>query len=217
MKLEQNTPEWMDWRRSRYSASEAPIIIGCAPSYWQTRTPDQLRLLKRGELEQKVSDYTRKIWQYGHDTESVARKEVLGNNYKPVCVETDDGVFSASLDAYDPSDHYLWAEIKCPFMKQRSKLWQKLELSVREEMDGAAPVPSRDIIPDYVWWQMVHQSYVLFRDEGDWKDASGKVYEGVLVVYIDTVNYITLSVSVDEFVADWPLLEEQWSANLALN
>ena len=49
--IEQNTPEWLDWRKGKATASQAAIIMGAAPNYWKVRTWEDLALEHAGLSE----------------------------------------------------------------------------------------------------------------------------------------------------------------------
>lgn len=62
--LEQNTQEWLDWRKNKIGASDAPIIMGVSPY----KTPKELWLSKRGELKETDTPWMKR----GRDMESTA-------------------------------------------------------------------------------------------------------------------------------------------------
>ena len=99
VKLEQNTEEWLDWRKSGYSASEAPAVMG--ESKYFPKTPYQLYLVHTG---QKEVVYT-KVMADGHKYEERAlelAQEHLGENLEHgVCAKR--GNFLASFDGLSES------------------------------------------------------------------------------------------------------------------
>ena len=62
--LEQNTQEWLDWRKDKIGASDAPVIMEVSPF----KTPKELWLSKRGELEETDTPWMKR----GRDMESTA-------------------------------------------------------------------------------------------------------------------------------------------------
>ena len=207
--FEKGTPEWEEWRRNKLAASEAPIVMECASSYWSVKTIEQLKQKKLGTLDLEVDSYTRRTWAYSHQQEAVARSCILPKQYQPTCVESDDGVFSASLDAYSSNNALVWSEIKCPYKKTSSSLWKHLMKMANQENQGVSPAPAKEIIPDNIWWQMVHQSYVLFGDASQHSELS-QFNQGSLIVFADRRNYINLSIDATDFMADWELLVSKW-------
>ena len=65
------TDAWLDWRETVRSASEAPIIMGAAPAYWERNSWADLR---NPNPPKEPSDYTREIWAYGHRREEEYRR-----------------------------------------------------------------------------------------------------------------------------------------------
>lgn len=106
----QNTPEWLDMRKSMVGASDAPIIMEVSP--W--KTPYQLWEEKLGLSE---SNLRSSRMQRGHDLEPLARLEVekqLGLFLLPeVRIHASFSWMMASLDAIDSEGKYI-VEIKCP-------------------------------------------------------------------------------------------------------
>jgi len=110
IKIEQSTPEWLSWRRTCVTASEAAIILGVSP-YCDL---DTLRKRKLGLLEEEPCNQ----WmQHGRDTEPIARdyfnKHYTDLNFLPAVVESSEYPFlGASLDGISTCGNKL-LEIKC--------------------------------------------------------------------------------------------------------
>lgn len=108
--LVQNTPEWLQMRRNKIGASDAPIIMGVSP--W--RTPYQLWEEKLGiGKDINLNSYM----QRGHDLEETARKEferMTGLIVIPQVIQHPEYEWMiASLDGIDFC-HKDIVEIKCP-------------------------------------------------------------------------------------------------------
>lgn len=107
----QNTPEWLEMRKSKVGASDAPIIMGVSPY----KTPYQLWREKLSLDESKWNG----AMQRGHDLEDKARAKFVkmtGINVEPkVLFHPRNKWMMASLDGYymDDDDEYA-VEIKCP-------------------------------------------------------------------------------------------------------
>lgn len=95
MKLIQNTPEWLEARKSKIGASDAPVILGISP--W--KTPFQLWEEKLGLAESDSQSWAMKA---GHAIEKVARSQVeekLGIALMPmVKIHAERPWMMASLD-----------------------------------------------------------------------------------------------------------------------
>ena len=111
IELEQNTPEWLDFRSSHIGGSDAPIICGLSP--WCSM--EELYLKKTG-FGGPDKPMTSKM-QRGHDLEPVARELLYnqtGIKFNPIVVESIEYPFiSCSLDGISPCGKVI-CEIKCP-------------------------------------------------------------------------------------------------------
>ncbi len=180
--------EWLDWRETVRSASEAPIIMGAAPAYWERNSWADLRNPK----PQEPSDYTREIWAYGHRREEEYRR---AHHPHLMAVNLQRGDYGASLDIADldhPFDGPIWWEVKSP-VKATSKIWAV-----------AADAPTPDDIRAglaHVWWQLVHQAYVV---------GGGRCY--LVVTDPRGDGQIVLPIPVTALMADWPILRAEWEA-----
>ena len=107
---EQNTQEWLEWRKGMIGASDAPIIMFESP--W--KTPYKLWCEKVG-LEQPPPP--NQFMQRGHELEPIAREkfeELTGHIVTPVTmVSKDHPWMMASLDGLSFCGKVM-VEIKCP-------------------------------------------------------------------------------------------------------
>jgi putative phage-type endonuclease len=146
--MEQGSLEWHEYRANPAlrSASEAAVIMDCAPKYWNTSK----RILweqKQGLRGSNVDPSNPAIMR-GNRLEPLARacfNHSFGVQTKPVVGL--EGDYSASLDGHgiDKQGQSIKVEIKCP-MSENSEVWK---LAAKGE------------IAPYYHWQMVHQSLVV--------------------------------------------------------
>lgn len=146
--MEQGSLEWHEYRANPAlrSASEAAIIMDCAPKYWNTSK----RILweqKQGLRGSNVDPSNPAIMR-GNRLEPLARacfNHSFGVQTEPVVGL--EGDYSASLDGHgiDKQGQSIKVEIKCP-MSENSEVWK---LAAKGE------------IAPYYYWQMVHQSLVV--------------------------------------------------------
>jgi len=119
--VKQNTPEWLELRKTKIGASDAPIIMGVSP--W--KTPYELWQLKSGIVP---DEKTNRYQQRGHDLEEaalLAYNEYTGNNAAPrVCFSPHHAWMMASLDGYDLKNRMI-VEIKCPGEKDHAIAMRK--------------------------------------------------------------------------------------------
>lgn len=117
VKFIQGTPEWLEYRRTRIGASDAPVIMGLSPY----ATPYELWMQKISGIEVEVNQFM----QRGKDLEKIALKkymEMTGISYmdSPVIENKDYPWQCASLDGMT-KERDLFVEIKCPGEKNHEK------------------------------------------------------------------------------------------------
>lgn len=112
VKLEQGTQEWLEYRRSKFNASETPILYGKGFT-----SPQELAFEKLGIKQNYISRLENKInlspreskilnaIKKGQVTENTIREHINKNydlNFNPiVLLDDEDDRFSASLDGYE--------------------------------------------------------------------------------------------------------------------
>lgn len=110
IEIEQNTPQWLEFRKPRIGASEAPIIMGISPFTTRYRLwQEKLELVSRPKMNSRQ--------ERGHDLEPKARKcfeKMFGVKTVPrVVVSAKYDWMMASLDGLSLTND-LFIEIKCP-------------------------------------------------------------------------------------------------------
>jgi putative phage-type endonuclease len=101
--VDQNTDEWLDWRRQRIGASDVAAILGCSPYMDKV----ELWLDKTGQAPPKqISEFAK---QRGGEVEAQLRARYslhTGRDYQPRLAVHDEYEFiSASLDGYSETGH----------------------------------------------------------------------------------------------------------------
>ncbi len=116
--LQQNTPEWLAFRKERIGASDAPSILGVG-----FKTPFELWQEKMGLKENNTNSAMRR----GTELEEPARQrftQLTGIKMTPfVCLHDDYDYLMASLDGIDASGSKI-LEIKCPGSKDHQTALQ---------------------------------------------------------------------------------------------
>lgn len=149
--MQQGSPEWLEYRRTRGGASEVAALLGCSP--WYPRTPADLFDLKTGA----TTKYVTAAMNRGNELEAVARALVehdIGEEFCPgVVAYSENPRIIASLDGITlDGDRIL--EIKVPAKGRESELWAYVNKHLRP--------------PEYYWWQVQQQllcsgaDYALF-------------------------------------------------------
>ena len=184
--LEQNSDQWQEWRAGVRSASDAPVIMGAAPSYWEKRTWDDLR----NPPEREVSEFTQRLWDMGHRRERWYR-QAHGLPIEPACLQR--GEYAASLDGFFEGLGDSWWEIKS-VRSGSSRMWTRFPVGmhyreVREHMLAELA---------HVWWQLVHQAHVV---------GSGTCF---FVAIGPKQRILEKAIPAPILLQDWPALREQW-------
>jgi len=132
--LTQSSSEWLEWRRSKITATSAGILMLNNP--WKTPLDlfeEMLGMVPPVEKNEAM--------ERGNRLEPIARmlfEEMIGMEFAPICCEHDTlPWFAASLDGWN-EDNQVVLEIKCPG-----------ERTHREALEG--------IIPKYYQDQIFHQ------------------------------------------------------------
>lgn len=111
--LEQNTQEWLDFRRTKIGASDAPVIMGVSPY----KKVQQLFDEKYNNINTFQEHYGMKV---GKELEPIALSLLnskINTNLKPHVVQSCEYPWMiASLDGYDPATNQA-CEIKVPCEK----------------------------------------------------------------------------------------------------
>lgn len=139
IELDQGTPEWLSWRKTKIGAADSAIILGQSP--WTTR--EQLWLTKMGMYEVEETDAMKR----GKELEPIVRELLMieyGMFIKPIIYQHGEYDWMiASLDGIADDGEIF--EIKCPGMNTHQ--WA---------VDG--------YIPNYYQTQMQHQMEVCQAD-----------------------------------------------------
>ena len=136
IELEQGSLEWHEHRAKYRNASEAGAVMGVSPYL----TPRELWESKNG-MGKPFKGNVATDYGTAMEPKALAKFEELWD-VKLAPTVFVDGEYSASLDG---SNESMLVEIKCPYQKQQSKLWQ---------------TASEGEIPEHYYWQMVHQQMV---------------------------------------------------------
>lgn len=97
LNLTQGTPEWHEVRAQRFTASEAPAMMGA--SKYQSR--DDLLKQKATGIIPEVSEAQQRLFDKGHKAEADARpmaEEIIGEELFPGTIEDDAQRLLASMD-----------------------------------------------------------------------------------------------------------------------
>jgi putative phage-type endonuclease len=108
--LVQGSPEWLQWRSGRITATDAAIIVGLNP--W--KSPDELLDEKLGRVIPPPPNDRMKRGTLLEPTARALFIETTGIEVEPACVEHDKMWWHASsLDGLDATGKII-IEVKCP-------------------------------------------------------------------------------------------------------
>lgn len=215
----QGSPEWDQFRREHYPASEAPSMMG--DGKFEPKTPENLALVRMGLKTYPVSEYQQKIFDEGHEREECARPlveqivgERLSNMIMRLPVSGLSMPLSASFDGINFDGDILFEH----------KMWND---SLAED------VRNKQLSPAY-YWQLEQQLLVsgaqkvifvtsdAFRvapeDYEDVKsrakmisqpltDANGQTYY-TAANYFEWMEYTAVPGRAEELIAGWQRFEQ---------
>ena len=185
--LEQGSDAWKAWRRERLTASNAAIVMACAPAYWGIRTPEELRRWMAGEWEPPEPDaFTLKLWADGHRIEDEVRGRLNDSWYAFYPTVFERGDFGASLDGWDEVSGE-WLEVKAP----------------KDANSAAYRLATDGKCPDYYFWQLIHQAYCV---------PDGATLCRYVVAPADGSRPIETAMTREALLERWPELEAAWLA-----
>ena len=116
--LEQDTPEWLAWRKTVITATEAASIMGMSPYV-------SLMDVYKGKFGEGEEFVPNDATKHGKSLEPFAREyfvKTKGIEVSPACIESDEYYFlGASLDGISSCGEVL-LEIKCPYRRKNHDL-----------------------------------------------------------------------------------------------
>lgn len=225
--LVQGSPEWLQWRRERITASNVPVIIGES----DFQTPLQLW---EGYVNQPVSSPPPTFaMQRGTALEGVIRDEYMlhaGREFVPTCFENDRyPLLGASLDGWSDDDGGIVLEIKVPSkekhalaLKGEVPLTYRGQLQAQLLITGAsrAEYVSYDpdtkdwakvvVLPDPVYFERILKASAEFMEhvktktppplsQNDYMEADSLDLKGYLMAYSEKKSMLDqISEELDE-------------------
>jgi putative phage-type endonuclease len=162
LSIEQGSPEWLSLRKTKITATDAPIIMGANP--WKNK-----RQLFEEKLSPFILDTKNQKMQRGIDLEPIARNFFIfmkSVNVFPQVLVKEWAM--ASLDGLSKCGNYM-VEIKCPGTHAHS-----------QAVNG--------IIPEYYFPQLQHQLFVADLDKMFYLSFDGE--EGIIIEVKRDDSYI---------------------------
>ena len=193
--LEQNTPQWLEWRRGRLMASDAGSAAGDGYKTWP-----QLKETQRG-VKEEITDKQREMFDHGHKMEDHVKTLPPLDRFEATVMETDDGVHGASLDGWY---NETVLEVKAPFNLHNSRIWKQYEEHMKftnQTMDPAIVSECSDVFgvaPPYIAWQLVQQSFI-----SQCKEIIYAICMGEGIVYLTKIPGVSAQIH-------WHALKQHW-------
>lgn len=193
LKVEQRTEEWLQLRRTKIGASDAPVIMGVSP--WTT--PYQLFQSKREEVEDKDT------WQMkrGRDMEKEALdalQEYLGiEMFQPVLMHDYHDWMIASYDALS-IDGKVCAEIKCPGEKDH-QLALSGSIPVKYNPQLQHQMAVNTLLEENIYWSYRDSKGVALHEKRDnpYIDA---LEQKEVIFYLDLINGVPPALTDRDYV-----------------
>ena len=186
VELKQNSDEWLEFRKDKIGASDAPIILGTSPF-------SSPRKLWENKTSGVNNSYFSPAMAHGRDTEAEAlhvANTIFASNFAPLVGESDEHHWMiASFDGYEEGEESI-LEIKCPGENTLKKIHTSGEF------------------PEYYYAQLQHQMYVA-----EVSLAKLFIYNSK---FPDLPNYFIFEVKIDEnFCKDMIQKEKEFFDSLS--
>lgn len=151
--VEQGSKAWLDWRKTRITASDASIIL-------RSNKYTNPRILWDEKMDHIPSTPVNEHMERGKNLEPVARKlfiEQTGIHVEPLVIESDNFLWmGASLDGIDATRKIL-IEIKCPTVAGHvAALNKEIKPMYRDQMQHALASTQAEIC-FYVTYNESHE------------------------------------------------------------
>jgi putative phage-type endonuclease len=97
IKLEQGTPEWIQWRKEGVGASDVPAILGISPYI----SENKLWKIKKNIIKDyQISEYAKIMGGQAEEEARTSFNELTGKVFEPKCFQIQYTPYKCSLDGY---------------------------------------------------------------------------------------------------------------------
>jgi len=161
--MQQGTSEWLEFRRSKLGASDAPIVLGISPY----KTPHELWLEKTGRKEPPAMNYAMKRGHELEDSLRIAYEELTGNIMMPKVITHDEfDWMMASLDGVS-MDGSIILEIKTCNAKifEAAKSGKPIDHHYAQIQHQLACAPDAEFVHYFIEHKGEHHLLKVVRDE----------------------------------------------------
>lgn len=195
--LDQGSPAWREWRRTKRNASEAPTVMRANPA-WRKESWDGLADKRNGHESDPPSEFVARMWERGHLIERVVQHRFLPAAF-PAVIE--NAPYGASYDGRDPARRE-WLEVKNHRTDNAPLLLGLRDLGHYgpgwESKPGSVDALMR--LAPHVAWQLVQQAAV----NGD------PSWQALLVSYYTQRTWAAVWYSARDLLVHWATLETEW-------
>ena len=195
--LDQGSPAWKTWRRTKRNASEAPIVMHATPS-WQKKSWETLADKRNGAEDEPPSAFVAAMWARGHLIERVVQHRWLPGAFPAVL---ESGPYGASYDGWDLFRRE-WIEVKNHRTDKAPLLLGLRELGHVGPGWETKPgdVDALFEIAPNVGWQLVQQAAVTNEPSA----------QALLVSYYSSRVWAAVWYSARHLLVRWPELSREW-------
>ncbi|MFI5405205.1 MAG: lambda-exonuclease family protein [Nitrososphaerales archaeon] len=97
IKLEQGSPEWIQWRKEGVGASDVPAILGISPYI----SENKLWKIKKNIIKDyQISEYAKIMGGQAEEEARISFNELTGKVFEPKCFQMENTPYKCSLDGY---------------------------------------------------------------------------------------------------------------------
>lgn len=233
--VQQGSNSWLALRASKFTASEAPAMMGCG---WISR--DQLLYQKKTGIEPEISESQQRLFDKGHETEALARaiiEEMIGQPLYPVTALSDEypnllaSMDGITLDEEVIFEHKLFSESLAEQVRTHD-LEPKYYWQLEQQLLVAQAKYVIFVVSDSTKKNMLHLAYTSVPERREQLIAGWQQFEKDLAVYVipaapviaasvDQVpmlvvqsNGFTLTTNLDQIQAWHQLIKDKFAGEL---
>jgi putative phage-type endonuclease len=187
-KLIQGSPEWHEYRRTQFNASDAPAMLGCSP--YKTRT-ELLHEMATG-IYPEIDEETQRRFDDGHRFEALARplaEEIIGDDLYPEV--GGNGKLSASFDGLT-ANHGICFEHKTlnaslKDITRAGQLPEQYRVQMEQQLWLSGATKCLFMASKWDGESLVQKMHVWYESDQDLRD---RIIQGWVQFAADLDNYI---------------------------
>jgi putative phage-type endonuclease len=206
-KLIQGSPEWHEYRRTQFNASDAPAMLGCSP--YKTRT-ELLHEMATG-IYPEIDEETQRRFDDGHRFEALARplaEEIIGDDLYPEV--GGNGKLSASFDGLT-ANHGICFEHKTlnaslKDITRAGQLPEQYRVQMEQQLWLSGATKCLFMASKWDGESLVQKMHVWYESDQDLRD---RIIQGWVQFAVDLDNYVPTQIAekpIADAITDLPAL-----------